>query len=100
MNRKCVVVEYLVPGQPSIRPFTLVTANASGAPAAGEHRTYVDVRDGGPVLVVDRYRRGILSRTTTYSHGDSFGARLPVPVVEWITPIPNDCPSDWLWVEG
>lgn len=100
LDRECVVVVYLVPGERSIRPFTLVTANATGSPAAGEHRAYVEIRGGKLVLVADRYRRGTLSRSTTHRHGDGFGAHLPVPVIEWVTPIPDDCPSDWLWIEG
>ena len=31
---------------------------------------------------------------------DGYGAHLPVPVIEWVTPIPDDCSSDWLWIEG
>lgn len=100
MNGKCVVVEYLLPDEPHIRPFTLVTANPTGTPATGEHRTYVEVQDGKPVLITDRYRHGVLSRSRLYEHGDRLGGHLPVSVVEWLMSIPDECPSDWLWIDG
>lgn len=63
-------------------------------------RFYVDARDGESTLVEETYRDGVLHRIDTHRHGDRLSTSLPWLIVDWLVPVPRNCPSQWMRLGG
>lgn len=88
--------KYPFPGGIDVERFTVFVLEPTDTSATTHTRFHVDTKDGELALVEETYRDGKLYRIKSYRHGDRLSTDLPWLMVDWLVPIPDNCPSQWM----